>query len=170
MSIDVRVIPELSSLVMQIIATIVLFLVLRHFLFKPVTEFLNARKEKIASDLLAANKNKEEAQNLKREYEMKIEASKKEAQEIIEAARRRGEEVREEIIKEAKKEAEAIIEKARKEIEREREKAVEELKEEVVTIAMLAASKVIDKNLDAKAHKEIINKFINEVGEAKWQN
>lgn len=170
MSVTVRVIPELSSLIMQITATIILFLILRHFLFKPVTEFLNARKEKIANDLETANKNKEEAQNLKSEYEMKIEASKKEAQGIIEAARRRGEEVREEIIMEAKKEAEAIIEKARKEIEREREKAVEELKEEVVTIAMLAASKVIDKNLDINAHKEIINKFINEVGEAKWQN
>jgi len=47
---------------------------------------------------------------------------------------------------------------------------MEELKAEVVTIAMMAASKVIDRNLDADVHKDMINQFINEVGERTWQN
>lgn len=170
MSFDIRVIPELQLLLMQIAATIILFVVLRHFLFKPVSKFLNDRREKIQNDLTEAKSEREEAADLKRQYEMKIEAAKKEAQEILESARVRGEEMKEEIIAKAKKEAENIMERTNKEIERQRQKAIDDLKTEVVTIAMMAASKVIDKNLDENAHREMITKFINEVGENKWQN
>jgi F-type H+-transporting ATPase subunit b len=169
-NIEVRVIPSLLDVGLQILATVILFLILRHFLFKPVSKFLNERREKIAGDLDEAKKQKEEAYSLKEQYHLKIEEAKKEAQSIIEAGKKRAEELSDEIITEAKREADRIIERAQREIEREREKAMEELKTEVVTIAMMAASKVVDKSLDENAHRDMINKFINEVGENKWQN
>ena len=170
MGFNINALPQLESVVTQFAATIILFLILRHFLFKPVTEFLNKRKEGIAKDLDDAKKDKEQSQRLREEYEIKIQDAKKEGQVIIEAAKKRGEELRDDIILEANNEAKDIIKKAQNQIEAEREKAIHHLKTEVVSIAMMAASKVIDKNLDENAHKTLINQFINEVGEGTWQN
>lgn len=166
---EVRVLPELVPVVLQLIATAILFVVLRHYLFKPVSEFLNQRKEKIEGELQDAKAKQEEAASLKKQYQLKIDDAKKEGQEIVEASKKRGDQLREDIIIEAKKEAENLVERARTEISREKEKAVEDLKAEVVTIAMMAASKVIDKNLDEAAHREMIGQFINEVGESQWK-
>ena len=162
--------PVGIEVVLQLVATLVLFFVLRHFLFKPVTELLNKRKEAIEKEINDAKTGKEEALKLKESYEVKIQEAKKEGHEIIEASRKRGEELREEIVENANNEARGIIEKAKREMDSEREKAVDDLKNQVVTIAMMAASKVVEENLDADSHKKMINKFIDEVGESTWQN
>lgn len=170
MDFNVRVLPELSSIIIQLISTLVLFLVLRHFLFGPVSKFLKERQNKIENNINEAKKNKEEAVNLKKDYEIKIIEAKDEAKGIVESARKRGEELRDEIVKDAKKEANSLIEKARKEIDREKAKATDDLKKEVSNIAIMVASKIIDKELDQKAHNDMISKFIDEVGESRWQN
>lgn len=170
MDIQINVLPDPVNFSLQIAATIVLFLVIRHFLFKPMTEFLAARKEKIASDLDEARNQREEAAALRKEYESRIGEAKNEARTIVDSAKKRGEELKDQIVVEAKTEANNVLAKARNDIEREREKTMSELKTEVVQIAMMAAEKVVEKSLDEKAHKEMINKFIDEVGEAQWQN
>lgn len=170
MDIQINVLPDPVNFFLQIAATIVLFLIIRHFLFKPVTEFLAARKEKIANDLEEAKLQREEADVLRKEYESRIDEAKNEARVIVDAAKKRGEELKDQIVVEAKTEAGNVLAKARNDIEREREKTMSELKTEVVQIAMMAAEKVVEKSLDEKAHKEMINKFIDEVGEAQWQN
>ena len=170
MEFNISVIPNLEGVLLQLAATLVLFLVLRHFLFKPVSEFLKARQDRIENDIDEAKKSKEEASTLKRDYEIKIEKAKEEAKGIVESARKRGEDLREEIVKEAKDEAMALLEKARREIEREKSKAKDDLKKEVSNIALMVAGKIIDKELDNKSHEDLIAKFIDEVGESTWQN
>jgi len=170
MDIQINVLPDPVNFLLQIAATLVLYLVLRHFLFEPVTKFLAARKERIAKELEEAKSHREEAEVLKKEYESRINEAKNEARAIVDSAKKRGEELKEQIIVEAKAEANKVLAKAKSDIEREREKTMAELKSEVVQIAMMAAEKVVEKNLDEKAHKEMINKFIDEVGEAQWQN
>lgn len=170
MDIQINVLPDLVNFSLQIAATIVLFLVIRHFLFKSVSEFLAARKERIAKDLEEAKLQREEAENLRKEYEARIDEAKNEARGIVESAKKRGEELKDQILVEAKAEATNVLAKARNDIEREKEKTMAELKSEVVEIAMMAAEKVVEKSLDEKAHKEMIKKFVDEVGEAQWQN
>lgn len=170
MDIQINVLPDPVNFFVQMASTIVLFLILRHFLFKPVSEFIAARKEKIANDLEEAKARKEEAEALKVEYENRIDEAKNEARVIVDSAKKRGEELREQILVEAKEEASSVLTKARSDIEREREKTMAELKTEVVQIAMMAAERVVEKSLDEKSHKEMINKFIDEVGETQWQN
>jgi len=170
MDFTVNVLPDLYNFTLQILATIVLFLVLKHYLFKPVSERLKARSEAIEREINEAKVKNEEAEALRKEYELKIDDAKSEARSIVESSKKRGEQLREEIISDAKKEAEEVLVKARKDIEREREKTMDGLKSEVVSIAMLAAAKVVEKNLDEEAHKEMIGKFIDEVGDAEWQN
>lgn len=170
MDFDVRVLPQLSSMILQLIATVVLFFILRHFLYKPVSKFMNDRKEGIQSDIDDAKALKSEAIELKSEYEFKINEAKTEGQKIIEDSRKRGEEIKQDIVNEARVEANSIMEKARVEIEREKEKALEEIKLQAGEMAILIASKVIDKNLDMNLQKDMIDKFVDEVGVDKWQN
>ncbi|KNF09718.1 ATP synthase subunit b, sodium ion specific [Gottschalkia purinilytica] len=170
MDIQVNILPDMLNFGLQLAATLVLFLVLRHFLFDPVKKHLEARGENIQKDLDEAKAEREQAISLKKEYELNIENAKSEGRDIVEAAKKRGDQLRDEIILEARKEAENMAAKAKNDIQREKEKALDDLKSEVATIAMLAASKVVEKNLDNNAHKDMINKFIDEVGEVKWQN
>lgn len=167
---DVRVIPELSSMILQWVATFLLFLILRHFLYEPVTKFMNDRSDKIQKDIEGAKALKEEANELKTNYEEKISSAKLEGQEIIESSRKRGEEIKENILAEARDEADGIIKKASAEIEREKEKAIEEIKLQAGEMAVLVAEKVIDANLNGQVQKDLIDKFVDEVGMEKWQN
>lgn len=170
MEFDVRVIPELSSMLLQLISTFILFLILARLLYKPVTKFMNDRSEKIQGDIDGAKALKNEAAELKSNYEGRISTAKAEGQEIIENSRKRGEEIKESILAEAKVEADGILAKARTEIEREKEKALEEIKLQAGEMAVLIAEKVIEKNIDVNMQSDLIDKFVDEVGVDKWQN
>jgi len=112
----------------------------------------------------------EEALKLKSEYMEKLKVAEEEGREIIREASKKAEERAAEIIKGAEKEAKEIKERALLDIAREKEKAINDLKDEIASIAMLAASKVIEKNLDDNAHRDFVRSFIDEVGETRWQN
>lgn len=170
MDFDIRVLPISSSMILQLVAIVILFFILKHFLHEPVSNYMKERENRIQSDIDGAKALKEEATELKSEYEAKISEAKAEGQEIIESARKRGEEIKEDIIDEAKVEANGIVDRARKEIEREKEKALDEIKLQAGDMALLIASKVIDEELDISLQQDLINKFIDEVGTDKWQN
>lgn len=169
MNIDIRVIPDPLSMILVLIATVILFFILNKLLYKPISKMLNERKSNIQKNIDGANALKEEAEKLKKEYELKIAEAKKEGQEIIEASRKRGDEVKENIIAEAKEEANNILEKAKREIEQEKEKALHDIKVKSGEMALLIASKIIEENLNQDKQQQLINKFVDEVGTQKWQ-
>lgn len=166
---NVRVLPELSSVILTLIATFILFLGLRKLLYKPVSKILNDRKENIKNEIDGAKEIRQEAMKLKDEYEARIAEARQETQEIIESGRKRGEEVKESIVTEAKEEANSIIEKAKKEIEAEKEKALLDIKTQSGEMAILIASKIIQEEMDSTKQQKLINKFVDEVGSQKWQ-
>ena len=155
------------ELLFQIVNTIILFVVLKKILFKPVLEIIDAREQGIKEDLATGERAKNEGLALKAQYEQKLQVAKNEGQEIIKQATLRAEEKSNEIISTAKEEASNIKERANKDIVQQREKVMNELKTEISSMAILAASKVIEKDIDQNKHEEMINKFIEEVGEAK---
>lgn len=153
------------ELAAQIINTIILFLALRHFLFTPVTKFMQGRKNAIAKNIEGAEKTKQEAEELKAMYQQKIDTAKDEAKQVIRDATSKGESRRQEIIREAQQEADKILEKAKVEISRERTKAMDELKDDMVEISLAAASMVIQRNLDDKTQEKLIQDYIEEMGD-----
>ncbi|HHV46663.1 MAG TPA: F0F1 ATP synthase subunit B [Tissierellia bacterium] len=169
MNIDIRVIPDGLSVVLTLIATLILFFGLRKLLYKPVSKMLNDRKERINKDIEGAKSLKEEAMKLREEYEVRISQAKREAQEIIESGRKRGEEIRESIIAEAREEANNILERAKKEINKEMEKALFDIKVQTLEMALLIASSILEENLTLDKHKQLINRFVDEVGTQRWQ-
>ena len=156
-----------SDLVFQLINTVLVFLLLKKLLFTPVLGIIEARENDIQDNLAKGEKAKNQGMALKTEYEDKISRAKDEGQEIIKQATLRAEQKSDEIISSAKDEAAHIKEKATKDIEQERQKAMNEIKDDISDIALLAASKVIEKDIDKEKHEDLIKDFIKKVGESK---
>ena len=143
--------------IFQLVNTFLVFFLLMKLLFKPVLGIIEAREKDIREDLAQGERAKKEGLSLKSEYEEKLNSAKEQGQEIIKQATLRAEQ----------KEASQLKEKASKDVEQERQKVMNEIKNEISNIAILAASKVIEKDIDSKKHKELIDNFIKEVGESK---
>ena len=165
---DVKSVVTISwELLFQIVNTIILFVVLKKILFKPVLNIIDARENGIKEAIATGEQAKNEGLALKAEYEQKLSLAKNEGQQIIKQATLRAEQKSDEIISIAKEEANSLKERANKDIAQERQKVMNELKNDISSIAILAASKVIEEDIDQAKHEEMINKFIEEVGEAK---
>ncbi|GAA0122904.1 ATP synthase F0 subunit B [Clostridium faecium] len=168
MDFQINIMPDWPIFISQLISTAVLFLVIKHFLFKPVSDMVNARKTKIENDISEAEIQVKEASILKNQYEQKVKEANDEARTIITLAKQREDKIKQEVLEETKLEVDDMFTKTKENIKREKEKAMSSLKHEIVEIAMLIAVEAIDKNLDEDTHQEMINKFIDEVGEAEW--
>jgi len=159
-----------ATLLFQLINTFVLYLLLKKVLFKPVTEFMKKREDGIAKQFKDAESKEAMALELQKEYEEKIKHSEEEGRQIIKDSVAKAEARAAEIIKDAEKEIAVLKDRAEKDIEREKEKAINALKDEIASLALMTASKVIEKELDGDTHGALINQFIDEVGDTKWQN
>lgn len=132
------------NLLFTVINVLVLYLLMKKFLFKPVLAVLEKRKEMIASNMEEARKSQQEAESLKRDYEEKLSAAKEEAQAIVHNARELAEQERAGILEKTRVESEQMIEKAKAAILSEQEQAQQEAKEEIAKLAVLAARKIIE--------------------------
>lgn len=158
---------HLPDMVYAIINFLILVAILNKFLYKPVTKMLDERKNEIKNNLSQAELAKQEAEKLKEEYAGQIQNAKTEANEIITRANKMGEETKNEIVAQAKQEAEKISQKAQEEIKLEKTKALTEIRDEVASLAILAAEKIISKKIDSKDQEKMIKDFVKEVGDAQ---
>jgi F-type H+-transporting ATPase subunit b len=153
---------SLPTLVAQIVNFIVLFGLLYLVAYKPIMRMLDERSRKIKESMEQTEFIKEQAAHAEEEVKKQLEAASKEGQEVIARAVRTGEETRQKAQLQAKQEAEALIGRARTEIQRERDEAIDELRKEFADLTILAAEKVIDRSLDKKAHRQLIDKVLDE--------
>lgn len=154
------IMPQPGSIIWTFAVFIVLFLVLRKWAWKPILTALQTREDKIRQDLETAEKNRLEAAALLNQYRAQLDDARKEAQKLINEANARADVLHDERKKEMDAEARAIIEKARVEIGQERAKVVQELRQDVVEIALVAASKIIHQTLKPEDHRELIDREI----------
>lgn len=157
---------DIPTFVWVIVNLIVLYLILKKILFKPVTEFMDKRANSISEALDNADKNKTEAANLKQSYEDQLKSAKSEGGKIINDARARANKEYETIVDNAKRDAETLLVKAREEAERERIQMLKEVRSQVASLALAAASKVLEANMDTDRNREIVEKFMDEEGAA----
>jgi F-type H+-transporting ATPase subunit b len=153
---------NLSTLIAQIVSFLVLFGLLYFFAYKPILRMFDQRSQRIKESVEQAERVKEEAAAAEEENRKKLEAAAKEGQEAIARAMRAGDEARQRAQQEAQVEAAALVEKARQEIQRERDEVIGELRQEFADLTVAAAEKVIEKSLDKEAHRELIEKVLEE--------
>jgi F-type H+-transporting ATPase subunit b len=138
---------------------IVLF-ILSRFAYPKILEAVEARDKALEDALAAAKKDREDAAALLAEHRKAIESARDEAQKIIVDARASGEKVRADVIEQAHKEQQTMLERARAEIIAERDRAMAELRRQTVDLAVRAASKVIERNLDPESNRAIVESFL----------
>jgi F-type H+-transporting ATPase subunit b len=153
---------NLPLLVVFIINFIVLLILLRLFLYKPVLKMLDERARRTKEAMELAEATKKEYEQARIEVQKQIDQGRQEAQAIITKALQTGERLREESREEATKQAQAIIERTRAELESEREKLVDGLRKEFVEIAISAAEKVIRETLDKERHRKLIEETLQQ--------
>jgi len=156
-----------GDILFQLIMFIILLVLLKIFAWKPLMGIMKQREDHISNEIEAAEKSRIEANKLLEEQRSLLKEARQEAQTLIENAKKQGDISREEIITIARGEAERIKEAAKLEIEQQKEKAVAALKEQVASLSVLIASKVIEKELSAADQEKLINDYIQEAGEKR---
>ena len=150
----------------QICNLMIQLVIFKKFLLKPIRQVIADRKAKADSEIADAQKLRTEAEAMKAEYEQNLQNARTEANQIVAAAQKTATARSEEIVGEARAQAAALKQKAEADIAQERKKAVNEAKDEIGGIAMEIASKVVEREISEKDHKNLIDEFIKNVGEA----
>ncbi len=156
---------NLWQIIISLLNLIILFLILRRFLFKPVKKILAERKAQVDAIYDEANKANEKAKENEKEYIDKLSHVKDEATAILRSARENAELSSHEIVQDAHNKANAILRKANVEIAQERKKAINEIKNEISEISINIAEQVVGREIDEKDHSELIDTFIENIGE-----
>lgn len=158
---------EFPKFVWQLVNFLILLFILKKFAYKPILGMLDERKKSIEDAINNAEAAKAEAANLRKEYESRLAEAKQEAQDIIAKATKLGEEMKNDIVANAQAEATKAIQRAQEEISREKDQAIAALRDEVATLAVMAAGKVLGKTISVEDHKKLVNEFVTEVGDLK---
>lgn len=153
------------SLLWNIFNILVLFLLLKHFLFKPITKLMESRTAEIENNLKEAEEKKQAADELGARYEKRLEEAQAQAAEIVREARERGEKEYGGILDSAAQDARREAERARAQLELEREQMLRGARDSVAELALAAAAKVSEKELDQEADRRLVDAFLAETGE-----
>lgn len=149
-----------------ILTFLILVVVLRGLAWKPLLGALTAREEKIRTTLEETARAQEEARRLLEENRRQLAEAEARAQQAIREGREMGEKVRAEILEKAQASSRAFVEQAREEIRREKEAALGQLRSEVADLAVMAAGKIIDANLDPARHRALVDAALRDLPKA----
>lgn len=155
---------NLDTIIFTLINTLIIFLLYRFLMHNKVMAILEKRKEKINSEMQAAEDAKKAADETKAEYTARLEKSKEEASEIIAAAVKKAGEREAQIVAEAEENAVRIKERAEESIALEKKRALNDVKDQISEVVVLAASKVCEKEISEEDNKELIDSFLVNVG------
>ena len=149
-----------------LIAQLVIFLVMLGILYRvawgPLLRILNERRARIAQGVEATQRALQELEAAEKERQAKLEDARREAQAMLDRITKQAEDLRKELEAKAREQAEGLVAKARAEIQQERQKAVQDLRSQVADLAVMAAGRIIGESLDAKKHRELIERAIEE--------
>ncbi len=154
-----------STLVAQVFHFIVLLIFLRLVVYKPIVNILEKRQQFIHDNVKAAEEERKQAEALRQSYLADMQKAREEAQAVIQQAAKAGEAQAQQIIEAARAEAGRIKETALQEIQREKEKAVAELRDQVVTLSIMVADKIIGRQITQDLQHGLVQEFIKEAGD-----
>lgn len=161
---------NLWQILASLLNLLLLFLIAKKFLYAPVRKMLDARRNAIDADYVAASEAREAALSEQREYAERLQNAKVEAEGIIHTAVETAGAREEEILSDAKRKAEGIVRQAQAQADLERRKAEAEIKDELVSMSSLLAEKMLEREVNADDHKTLIEDFIRDLNEVNNDN
>lgn len=152
------------TFIIQIINLFIQVYLIKKFLFKPINDILEKRRNLADKEIKEAREAKDEADSLKVQYEESLSSAHAEAARIVSEAQKEAQNKADTLLHEAQSEAVSIKAKAAADIEQEKKKAMNEAKDEIGSLAMEIAGKVVEKEINESDHKKLIDDFITKVG------
>ena len=144
-----------------------LMFILSKYAFGPITAAVEAREAALEEAINAAKLDREQAAKLLEQQRQQIEAARNDAQRLIADGRVAGEKLKSEMLEETRAQQQELLDRARREIQAEKERAIAELRTEAVDLAIAGASRVIEKNLDDRANRQLIESFLASLDKVK---
>lgn len=158
---------QVSTIVFTVINLLILYVVLKKVLFGRVNRVLQARADLIQQNLSGAEQGKAQADELKAEYEQKLAQAHAEAAEIVAQAKTRGAQEYQAIMDQAQDEVRRTQAQAQAQNQADREEMLRSARREVAQLAVMAAAKVAQRELDEQSDRAIAEQFLAEAGERK---
>lgn len=156
---------NLWQILISLLNLLILFLLLKKFLYKPVRRILEQRKAEIASSYEEAETAKQRAQETEQAWNEKMELAETQSSAIIQQAAVVANQRKEQILAEAKAQADGIVRQAEQEAILVQRKARDEMKQEIVNVSTLLAGKLLDREIKEEDHRKLIDNFIDEIGD-----
>ncbi len=156
---------NLWQILISLANLVLLFLILKKFLFKPVKNILEKRKSEIDEHYSAAEKAEKDAESSRNQWEEKLSGANAEATAIVQNAADKAKERADTIVSQAHDKAEGIIRTARTEAELERKKATDGIKREIVEVSSALSEKLLEREINTEDHKKLIDSFIEDIGD-----
>lgn len=153
------------NLVYTIINLLVLYAIVRKFLFQPVRNIIAAREEEIRKQYADAENVRNQAQELKRRYEESLNSAEEEKRSLLIQAKDRAGSEYGKIVADARTEADRLLKEAQKQADRERQKRMQQAQEQIAELVVTATAKLVASRQSADADRELYNQFIAKTGE-----
>jgi len=161
---------SLTEVLFAVINFLILVGVLAKFLYKPFLGMLEDRKQAIKESFDNAEAMNRRADEKMANYSKRIANVEAEGREIIKSAKIKAEAQAKQIIDEANAKASEILLAAEREIQKEQARAVADMREQIAALALLAAEKILEKNVQVEGQDVIIDDILKQAGEGKWLN
>ena len=153
------------QILISLINLLLLFLIIKKFLFKPVQNMLAKRKASIDADYEEAAEMKKAAAELEKAWNMKLEGAQAASDAIIDEAKRSAKHRSDEIIAAANDKAAGIIRRAENDAELEKKKAQATIRDEIIDVSTMLTEKMLSREINEEDHRELISSFIDGIGE-----
>ena len=162
-----KLFPDIWDFVAVFLAFIVLLIAVFFFAYKPVKKVLKQRGDYVEGKIKTAEEREEKSQQLLNEANEEVKAKKVEAMGIVEKAKEDAQKERAAILEKAKQEKEEEIKRTKEEIAQEIEASKDEIHREIVSVAIDASSKVLEREVNKKDNEKLIDSFIDDLKESK---
>lgn len=153
------------NLVFTIINLLVLYLLMKKFLFGQIIKVMDVRKAMIDQQFAGAKEQEDQAKALKEQYEGALKSAREESFQIMEQARKEAKAQADKTVEDTQAKVSAMLAKAQEDINTERENAMRQMKDDVASLAMEAAGKIIGKNSGADQDLSLYDQFIEKAGD-----
>ena len=153
------------QIVVSLLNLLILFLIIKKFLYKPVKNVLKSRQEKLDESYQRAEEYLTQAEESKNQLQAELDSAQIKAEEILNDATVNAQRRQDKIVSDARQEAESIIRQARSDADLEKQKAMSDIKTQIVDVSFALSEKLIEREIKEEDHRKLIDSFISQIGE-----
>ena len=153
------------QILISLINLLIIYRILKKFLFKPVQKVMNERQAQVDRIYGEAHQSRDQAEQMKQEYEQKLASAREEADGLVKNAVQTAQKRSDQMVSEASAQASRIKQKADEEIAQQKKKMLQDVREEISDLAVEIASKVVEREISPRDYDGFVDEFIRNVGE-----